>query len=403
MNILIIHEIDWLKKVVFEIHTIAELLSLAGHTVYAIDYESMWDRQGIFDFGNLKTTVIGNAARVYTGASVELRRPGFIKIPGLSRLSAAGTQYAEIRKTIQEKGIDIILLYSVPTNGWQTIRLARQFGVPVVFRSIDILNQLVPHAALSPITRCLERKIYSQADLILTISPRLSRYVTNMGADGNKVKLLLLGTDTRTFRPGRVNDTLRDKWGLGKDVIIFIGTLFDFSGLDDFIHQFPEIRQKVPQAQLLIVGDGPQRPKLERLISEMALAQQVIITGFQPYETMPDYINLASICLNPFRATGATRDIFPTKILQYMACGKPVLATPLPGLQEIAKGEQEGMVYAGSPEEMANLAIELLQSESRRRQLGQNALEYVSQNHSYDKIVQQLESEFSELIVGKQK
>ena len=403
MNILFIHEVDWLRKVVFEIHTLSELLSLSGHRVYAIDYESMWVKDNPLDFGRLNTEVVNKVARSYPEASVSLIRPGFIKIPGISRLSAAFTHYREIRRTIREKDIDVIILYSIPTNGLQTVHLAKKFRIPVVFRSIDILNQLVPYSILSPMTRILERKIYSNVDLILTISPRLSQYVTNMGAPENKVKLLLLGTDTELFKPESDDAEIRREWGLGRDdpIIVFIGTLFDFSGLDAFIRQFPRVLEKVPSAKLLIVGDGPQRPELESIITELSLPKQVIITGFQPYETMPRYINTASICVNTFLTTDATRDIFPTKILQYLSCGKPVLATPLPGLKAVAYGEEQGIIYASSPTEMAPVAVSLLKSDKRRQQLGQAALNYVKQAHSYDIIVQQLETILGELTDKK--
>lgn len=399
MNILFVHEVDWLRKVVFEIHTLSELLSLSGHRVYAIDYESMWGRDKPLDFGNLDTKVIDRVARAYPDAAVSLIRPGFIKIPGLSRLSAAFTHYREIERTIKEKEIDVVVLYSVPTNGLQTVRIAKRLRVPVVFRSIDILNQLAPYPVLAPMTRFLERKVYSSADLILTISPRLSRYVVNMGAAEANVKLLPLGIDTEVFLPNLDTAEIRQQWGLGSDapVIVFIGTLFDFSGLDSFIRHFHEVLENVPEARLLIVGDGPQRPVLESIIAETGLSQQVIITGFQPYETMPRYINLATICINPFLVTDVTRDIFPTKIVQYQACGKAVVATALPGLTAIVQGEKQGIVYVNTPDEMPGEIVSMLESDERCRQLGQAALDYVRDAHSYGKIVKQLETMLGEL------
>lgn len=399
MNILFVHEVDWLRKVVFEIHTLSELLSLSGHQVYAIDYESMWVKNQPFDFGSLKTQTVDGVARAYPDASVSLIRPGFIKLPGLSRLSATYTHCREIQKTIKGKDIDVIILYSVPTNGWQTIRLSRKLGVPLVFRAIDIPNQLVPYPLLRPMVRCLERKVYSNVDLILTISPRLSQYVINMGAPPAKVELLLLGVDTGFFRPQPDDTEIRRKWGLGeKDlIIVFIGTLFGFSGLDAFIRRFSEIVREIPEARLLIVGDGPQRPGLERIITELGLQRQVIITGFQPYETMPGYINLAAVCINIFRLTATTRDIFPTKIVQYLACGKAVVATPLPGMTAIIHGREQGIVYATTPGEIASEIIALLQSPQDRQQLGQAALSYVKQAHSYDRIAQQLEAALGEV------
>lgn len=348
--------------------------------------------------------MLNGVARAYPEASVCLRRPGFIKIPGLSRLSAAFTHYWEIQKTIKEKDIDVIILYSVPTNGLQTVRLGRKLGVPVVFRAIDIPNQLVPYPVLRPITRILERKVYSSVDLILTLSPKLSQYVVTMGAPETRVKLLLLGIDTNMFQPSLNCTEIRQKWGFSQDdqVIVFIGTLFDFSGLDTFIRRFPEVIREIPEAKLLIVGDGPQRPKLERIITEQGLHQQVIITGFQPYQTMPQYINLATICINPFLITEATRDIFPTKIVQYLACGKAVIATPLPGMVAVIPDEHQGIIYADSPGDMAAKVISLLKSSKDRQQLGQAGLNYVKQSHSYDKIAHQLEAELGG-IVGRGK
>ncbi len=403
MNILFIHEVDWLRKVVFEIHTLAEMMSLAGHRVYAIDYESMWVRDNLLDFGSLKTRAIGKVGRAYPEASVELIRPGFIKIPVLSRLSAAFTHYSEIQRTIRDKEIDAVVLYSVPTNGLQTIRLAKKLDVPVVFRSIDILGELTPSALLAPVTRMLEKKVYSKSDLIMTISPKLTDYVMNMGAKRENVKLLPLGVDTRSFRPDIDTAEVREKWGLGKEtpVIVFIGTLFDFSGLDIFIRRFHEILESVPEARLLIVGDGPQHPALGKIITEEGLDGQITITGFQPYETMPAYMNLAAVLINTFLITDATRDIFPGKIVQYQACGRPSVITALPGVTAIVQGEEQGIVYTESPADMPAKIVPLLESEERCRTLGQAALNYVQQVHSYDKIVQQLESELIEIIDRK--
>jgi len=403
MNILFVHEVDWLNKVVFEIHNLAEALALLNHRVYAVDYEDKWNKNGLFRLGSLKTREVDGVSRALPGASVCLRRPGFIKIPGLSRFSASFTHYLEVQRIIREKNIDVIVLYSVPTNGLQTIHLARRFNIPVVFRSIDILHQLVPYSALRPATRFLERKVYSKVDAILTITPNLSRYVIGLGATESKVKLLLLPIDTNIFHPSVDCSGVRQKWGLGEkdQVVVFIGTLFEFSGLDGFIRRFPKVLEHVPETKLLIVGDGPQRLKLEGIIAELGLQNEVIITGFQPYYTVPQYINLAAICITPFLVTDATRDIFPSKIVQYLACGKVVLATPLPGTLAVISGEQQGVVYAEGADETAREVVSLLKSAEHRQQLGNAGLNYVKQVHSQERITRQLEAELEEAIKEK--
>jgi glycosyltransferase involved in cell wall biosynthesis len=393
MNILFVHEVDWLNKVVFDIHSLAEALSLRGHKIYAVDYENTWRKNGFFDFGSLKTTEFRGVSRALPGAAVDLRRPGFIKIPGLGRLTAAVTTCFEIDRTIRREKIDAVVLYSVPTSGLQVVNLARKYNIPVIFRSIDILNQLVTAPALRPLTRLLEKRVYARAAAILTLTPGLSDYVVKLGAHKSRVSLLLMPVDTGIFRPLPEPVALREKWGLGRSdpVVLFMGTLFDFSGLDRFIPEFARVVEKVPGAKLLIVGDGPQRARLDALIVECKLEKQVIVTGFQPYDTMPQYINLAAVCINTFDVTGATRDIFPGKTVQFLACGRPFVATVLPGMTAVIPGEEQGVVYVNTPQEMSEKIIILLRSEEKRKRLGEAGLAYIRRVHSYESIARQLE------------
>jgi len=403
MNILFVHEVDWLAKVVFDIHFLSEALSLLGHRVFVVDYEDAWSRDHIFDLGSLKTKSIGGVSRAFSKASVYLRRPGFIKIPGLSRISAAFTHYLGIRKTIEEEDIDAIVLYSVPTNGLQTVLLARKFNIPVVFRCIDILSILVPYSLLRPVTRFLERKVYSKVDKVLPNTPRYEEYVATKGVDESKVKLLSFPVDTGLFRPSVDCSEVRQKWGFSENdrIVVFIGTLFEFSGLDVLIHLFPQVIKEVPEAKLLIVGDGPQRLTLERIIAGSELQKQVKITGFQPYQTMPQYINLATVCVNTFLISDTTRDIFPAKIMQYVACGKATVATALRGITSILAGESHGVVYVNSVDDMIGEVVSLIKSKERRQALEHAGLDYVRRNHSYEKISHELETILEEAIEKK--
>lgn len=403
MNVLFIHEVDWLKKVVFDIHTLAESLSMRGHRVYAIDYEDTWTRRGLSDMGTLKTREIPDISRAFKNAPVTLIKPGFIKIPGLSRLSAACTHRRAIKQVIKDKEIDVIVLYSVATNGLQTLNAARKLNIPVVYRSIDILNQLVRYPFLRGPTRLLEKTVHKRADMILTLTPGLTKYVTELGAEAGKVHLLPMPVDTVIFHPFPAPDELRQKWGIGKGdkIILFMGTLFDFSGLDLIIPRLPEIVGQVPGAKLLIVGDGPQRKKLESIIAGTGTEDKVIITGFEPYDSMPRYINMADVCINSFQITGATRDIFPGKIVQYLACAKAVVATPLPGLVAVTPGEEEGVVFAGTPSEMAEKLVAVLKDDIYRQRLEENGLEYVKKRHSCESIAVELETRLQEAIDQK--
>jgi glycosyltransferase involved in cell wall biosynthesis len=399
VNILFVHEVDWFRKVVFEIHSLPELLSSLGHRVYVVDFGSLHDRKHIFDFGTLRTKEFNNLSRAHVGSSVELIRPGFIKAPFLDRASAFFTHYFEIKKTIRDKKINAIVLYSVPTNGLQTITLAKKYGVPVVFRSIDVIHMLVPRKILRPLVFSLEKYVYTYVDKILTLSPKLSDYVVRMGADKNKVELLPFGVDMSKFNPYVEAEELRGKLGIAGDdkVIVYVGTLFEFSGLDLYLKQFPAVLEEFPGAKLVIVGGGALLEKLKELVINLRLTENVILTGFQPFDMMPQYINLADICINPFEVNATTRDIIPGKIIQYLSCAKPVLATSLPGMISLLSGPERGVVYSNI-DELAENTIKLLKDSRMVKTIGENGYRYVKNNHDEREIARRLDIILGQMI-----
>ena len=178
VNILFVHEISYLRDPVWEWHQLAELLSIRGHNVYAIDYGST--RYQEMDI-----------ARVYPDAKVHLIRPPSF---GFDRLGYGLYSYSITIKVLREHKIDVVILYSAPTNGVQTILATKRLGIPVVFRSIDVLHKLAPKWLSAP-TKLAEGWVYKHADRILTITPALSRYVASLGANPDKVGILPLGID----------------------------------------------------------------------------------------------------------------------------------------------------------------------------------------------------------------
>jgi glycosyltransferase involved in cell wall biosynthesis len=405
MNILFIHEVDWLKKVVFDLHFLAEGLSLRGNRVYAIDYEDTWKRDGPFDFGTLGTRTFTAISRAYKGSSVDVIRPGFIKLPGIGRATAVCTHAREIRRTIKNKAIDAVVLYSVPTNGLRAISAARSAGIPVIFRSIDVLSTLVPYPVLKQMTAAMEKRVARTADLIVPNTSQYGKRIIDMGIPESQIKYVPSPVDTSIFKPGVDTSAIKAKWGITEDdqLVVFIGTLFNFCGLDEFIKAFPKVTAAHPKAKLLIVGDGPMKPRLDQIINELNLRERVIITGFQPYATMPEYINAATVCINTFLVRPETMDVFPAKITQYAACGKPTAATALRGITTILSGESEGVVYGIDPAEVTQSVVELLGSPQRRDIIGSAGLAKIRASYSPQEVAAQLEDILRGLVDGKRK
>ncbi len=114
---------------------------------------------------------------------------------------------------------------------------------------------------------------------------------------------------------------------------------------------------------------------------------------------MPQFINMANICINPFKVTGATREIIPGKILQYLACGKPVLSTPLPGMTSFLKGPKEGVVYS-SLDEFAESTIKLLSDANTASAIGKNGYLWVKNNHDEIQVARKLEKILNQMAVN---
>jgi glycosyltransferase involved in cell wall biosynthesis len=401
MKILVVHEVNYLKKIIYEFQILPEILAMLGHEVTIIDYDDSWKTSSNGDRSGLRTRIHEGVHRAYPQASVTVRRPGMIRLPLISRVSGAVSSGLEIYQFVRNYSPDVVLLYAIPTVGLQTLLAARKFNVPVIFRSIDILNQLVPRP-LVPATKMLERYIYNRVDLISTVTVHLKNYVLGYGVPESRVRVLPSGVDTEMFSPGLRNNTLFRGWGIAPadPVFLFMGTIYRFSGLDHIISGFPRLLSRHPQAKLLIVGCGEDEERLKALAADAGLSGQIIFGGLQPYSALPDIIRSSDICINPFELNAITRDILPTKLFQYLACGKPVIATELPGTIPFLAGEEHGMVHC-SLDAFIDEMDALLDNPSRRERLGQKGTAVAQGKYEWRCIAESMLSWMRELVEVK--
>ena len=115
---------------------------------------------------------------------------------------------------------------------------------------------------------------------------------------------------------------------------------------------------------------------------------------------IPFYLSLANICIQPFQTNYLTNCILPSKILEYFACKKPVLSTPLKGTKEYLPNENYGIVYAHSEQFVEKLS-ELITDQKYLEKLGELGYSYVLKNHDWDLLVNQLIVKFEQLTSKK--
>lgn len=337
MNLLFIHETEYVEKMIFEYQIIPEILASRGHQVFVIDFPSNWSKNKGRAIFSSHPEVLENISCANKSGAVTLIRPAFLCVPILSRLSAFFSYFHLIDSVIREHQIEVIILLSAPTNGLQTLLAARKHGVPVYFRLLDVLHRLVPSSLLRWPAYMIEKIVYARVHQLTAITPRLCDYAVSMGSNPQTSYYLPSGSDADLFYYQDKDPVLMDQYGLTSDnlVLLFAGTIYHFSGLDKIISALPKEIKKNPFIKLLIVGAGEQENKLKVLVRNLGLKNQVIFTGFINYSDLPGYINLADICINPFEINKITNIIFPGKIYQYLACEKPVIATKLQGMIDV--------------------------------------------------------------------
>ena len=103
------------------------------------------------------------------------------------------------------------------------------------------------------------------------------------------------------------------------------------------------------------------------------------------------------MCLNPFAINELTNSIVPTKILEYLSCGKPVLSTPLKGTIELLPNDTFGIVYSESKDFISSIE-ELMQDKTKLTELGNNGFSYIKEHHYWDKLSDQLIQIFHDVI-----
>jgi glycosyltransferase involved in cell wall biosynthesis len=209
------------------------------------------------------------------------------------------------------------------------------------------------------------------------------------------------GADTALFAaalPAGGYDNGQDAGPSGSEVI-FVGSFKPWHGLDLLLEAFALLARRCPSARLVLVGDGPARPDLERRAARPDLAGRVTFTGVVPHpEVAPKVARAAVAVVNP-RRTPATVSQSPLKLFEYMAAGKAIVAPDLPNLARIlTDGQDARLVPPDRPDALAAALEELLGDEPLRRRLGEAARNKALQQHSWGSTVQRLENLFHDLL-----
>ena len=203
------------------------------------------------------------------------------------------------------------------------------------------------------------RKALQQADLVLAVSRYTrDRLVQEIGLDANRIKIFPNTFAPDRFSIGSKSPQLLKKYGLSPQtpVILTVCRLSEtdcYKGYDQIINAMPEILRAVPDTHYLLVGKGPDRSRIEKLIAKVGVQDAVTLAGFVPDEELADYYNLCDLFAMPSKAEG-----FGIVYLEALACGKPVLAGNKDGSRDAVADGELGILV--DPDDVGQIASEVI-------------------------------------------
>ncbi len=238
--------------------------------------------------------------------------------------------------------------------------------------------------------KLLERVVVPKMDGVIVVSEYSAKRVRNLGVKAEKIWIVGNTPKKKTVReasPPEIGKKLRH---ISNFIVLYVGGMEESRGLDTAIVAMSKIVNQIPDALLLIVGDGATRQPLEFLAKKLGITKNVKFTGWVKPEVVPDIISVCDIGLVPHYVTEHTDTTLPNKLFDYMAHGKPVIATNSRSLKDIILSCKCGRIYDDkSPEALARVLLELRDPHIREK-LGQAGLKAFLTKYNWEKEEEEL-------------
>ena len=264
--------------------------------------------------------------------------------------------------------------------------------------AIDI--GLLRNPVLIALARWLENFLYSHADHLLVNSPAYRDYLIAKGVSSSKVRFIPNGVDPAMFFPDERARDIRQKYKIDdRFVVTYAGAMGMANDLDVLLQAAAGLRNR-QDIHILLVGDGKERNRLERLAGEWNLCN-VTFAGSFPKSEMGRVLAASDACLAILRNIKMFTTTFPNKVFDYMAAGRPTLLAIDGVIRKVVEDADGGtFVEPGNAAELVRAIESMADDPARARQMGQDARAWVVQHYCRDQQAKELQ-EFISMIASQ--
>jgi glycosyltransferase involved in cell wall biosynthesis len=206
----------------------------------------------------------------------------------------------------------------------------------------------------------------------------MKKYLEQKGIDSRRIHVVYDGTDPKMFRIRPV-DAKR-----GNPSVVFIGDIDWRDGVDDLIISFADVVKELPEARLYIIGDGPLRSYLTKLVYKIGLYKHVLFTGWIPFSKLTQWLPNFMVGAIPSKNCLLNNIVIPRKTFELMAAGVPVVAPNLEAIKEIIENGVSGILFEpGNRNALKESILKLLTDEVLYNKIQQNG-RIIAEKYSSD-------------------
>ena len=317
-----------------------------------------------------------------------------------------------ILRILKKERFDIIQVRADVFNGLLGMHIKKKYKIPFGFQYLpnDKISQEMYKLRIGKnrylgylkgkLDEFIINKIIRKADIVLSQSELMKKELVKRGAPDSKIEIFPLGVNVNLFSPDTSGLDVRKEYNLDNlKVVIYVGAMVRLRQLDIVIRAFVNVKKRMSKVKLLMVGDGEDRARLERLADKLNIKKDIIFTGQVPYFKVPSFIAASDVVISPIPPMLIYKVTSPTKIFEYMAMGKPMVANEeIPEQKEVIEESGGGVLVKFEDESFANGIMELLDNQERAKEMGRKGHEWVVKNKTYEILARGLEERYFDIL-----
>ncbi len=232
--------------------------------------------------------------------------------------------------------------------------------------------------------------LYRRADRIVVVAPAFKDHLIRYwNVPAAKISIVENGVEIDLFRLDPAAMEVRKQLKLeDRFLICYIGTMGNAHGLETLIAAAEELQTALPNAMFLLIGEGAEKERIVQLAAARGLTN-IQFLGQQPRERIPAYVSAADVCLVMLKKTELFKTVIPTKLLEYMACERPVIVAVDGQARQIIEEAGAGVfVEPENSKALVMAVLDLAEDPEHRRQMGASGRQYIVNKFSREKTAQ---------------